>query len=124
MSSESDTKLLLILNCDSSLINGISSKVTHALRFRIESLVASTNIDDFGINLIGTKQQILKVLKSLILEENTSILSPFLDHKEKFFAFVDKWNHTQISGKILVFNLTKCYEMNSRRNIEEYSMNS
>ena len=103
MSSESDTKKILILNCDKSLINGISSKVTYALQHKKGSLVASPNIDDFGINLIGTKVQILKVLKSLVLGENTSVLSPFFDHKEKFFAFVDKWNHTQINRKFITF---------------------
>ena len=99
VSSEPDTKMILILNCDKSLINGISSKLIYALQNKKGSLVASPNIDDLGINLIGTKVHILEVLKSLVLEENTSILVPFFDHKEKFFAFVDKWNHTQIRSK-------------------------
>ena len=93
--------IILILNCDKSLINGISSKLTFALQNKKGSLVASPNIDDFGINLIGTKVHILEVLKSLVLEENISVLSPFFDHKEKFFAFVDKWNHTQINRKFI-----------------------
>ena len=90
----------MILNCDKNIINGLSYKFAKALRNIKTSIVASPNIEEYGINFIGSKFKVLEILEPLILEEDTHVLKPFFDMKEKVFTIVDKWNHTQIYGML------------------------
>ena len=79
------------------------SKFVLTLTSTKESLIASRNMEEFGINLIGSQLHVLEIIKSLILEENLNVLEPFLDYKENFFATLENWNLTEIHGLYLVF---------------------
>ena len=74
------------------------SKFVVTLTSTKESLIASRNIEEFGINLIGSQLHVLEILKPLILEENLNVLEPFLDYGETVFATIDNWNLTEIYG--------------------------
>ena len=74
-------------------------KFIQAMKNSHQPLLASRNIDKFGINLIGSPVQLKEILDSLILEENLDVLEPFFEQNEDTFTNVDKWNHSQISGK-------------------------
>ena len=77
------------------------SKFVLTLTSTKESLIASRNMEEFGINLIGSQLHVLEIIKPLILEENLNVLEPFLDYKENFFATLENWNLTEIYGLYL-----------------------
>ena len=79
-------------------------KFIQAMKNSHQPLLASRNIDKFGINLIGSPVQLKEILDSLILEENLDVLEPFFEPYEDTFTNVDKWNHSQISGKKLILS--------------------
>ena len=79
------------------------SKFVLALTSTKESMIVSRNMEEFGINLIGSQLHVLEIIKPLILEENLNVLEPFLDYKENFFATLENWNLTEIYGLYLVF---------------------
>ena len=94
----SNNTIVIILNSDKNVINGMSYKFTNLKKSMERSIVISPNIGKYGMNIIGTRCHVLEVLEFLILEENMNVLQPFFDCEEKFFADVDKWNHAQIFG--------------------------
>ena len=94
----SNNTIVIILNSDKNVINGMSYKFTNLKKSMERSIVISPNIGKYGMNIIGTRYHVLEVLEYLILEENMNVLQPFFDSEEKLFADVDKWNHAQIFG--------------------------
>ena len=79
------------------------SKFVLKLTSTKESLIASRNMEEFGINLIGSQLHVLEILKPLILEENLNVLEPYLDYGENVYATIGNWNLTEIYGLYLVF---------------------
>ena len=80
----------------------MSYKFANALRNMPKSLVASQNVKEFGVNLIGSQWHVLEILKPLTLNENENVLQPFLDKKGKYFGLLDEWKHTLIFGDIII----------------------
>ena len=74
-------------------------KFIQTLKNSEQPLLASRNIEKFGINLIGGQVHLKEILESLILDENLTVLEPFLDQNEMTFTNVDNWNHSRIFGK-------------------------
>ena len=93
--------MIVILNCDKNLVNGMSYKFANALKDNPKSLVASQNVKEFGVNLIGSQFHVLEILEPLILNENKNELQPYLDKKGKYFGLLDECKHTLIFGKII-----------------------
>ena len=58
-----------------------------------------SNIEKFGINLIGNQLNVLEILKPFTLDDDISVIQPFHHHNENMFSLVDDWKHTQIYGE-------------------------
>ena len=80
-------------------------KFIQTLKNSQRPLLASRNIEKFGINVIGSQVHLKEILESLILDENLTVLEPFLDQNEMTFTNVDKWNHSQIFGKTVAITV-------------------
>ena len=83
----------------------MSYKFANALRNMPKSMVASQNVKEFGVNLIGSQWHVLEILKPLTLNENENVLQPFLDKKGKYFGLLDEWKHTLIFGDIIIIHI-------------------
>ena len=89
----------MILNCDTSIINGMSIKFIDSIKNQENLLFVYSDIENFGVNLFGNKLKVLEILEPLTLDENLNAIEPFLDHDENMFSLVDVWKYTQIHGR-------------------------
>ena len=100
ISSEHPSKIIIIINCETSIINGVSFKFIDSMMKNQEKLVfVYSNIEKFGINLIGNQLNVLEILKPFTLDDDISVIQPFHHHNENMFSLVDNWKHTQIYGE-------------------------
>ena len=88
----------MILNCDTSIINGMSIKFIDYMKNQEKLVFVYSNIEKFGVNLFGSKLKVLDILEPLTLE-NLNAIGPFLDHDENMFSLVDVWKYAQIHGR-------------------------
>ena len=89
----------MILNCDTSIINGMSIKFIDSIKNQEKLVLVYSNIEKFGVNLFGNKLKVLEILEPLTLDKNLNAIGPFLDHDENMFSLVDVWKYTQIHGR-------------------------
>ena len=89
----------MILNCDTSIINGMSIKFIDSIKDQEKLVLVYSNIEKFGVNLFGNKLKVLEILEPLTMDKNLNDIEPFLDHDENMFSLVDVWKYTQIHGR-------------------------
>ena len=102
ISSEPLSKLIIIVNCEKTLMNGGSIKFINYMTNQEKTLFVYPNIEKFGINLFGNQLKVLEILAPLTLDEEVNVIEPFLDHNENKFSNVDVWKHSQIYSKYVL----------------------
>ena len=94
----------MILNCDTSIINGVSIKFIDYIKNQEKLVFMYSNIEKFGVNLFGNKLKVLEILEPLTLDKNLSAIGPFLDPDENMFSLVDVWKYTNLINLNLAKN--------------------
>ena len=94
----------MILNCDTSIINGVSIKFIDYIKSQEKLVFMYSNIEKFGLNLFGNKLKVLEILEPLTLDKNLSAIGPFLDPDENMFSLVDVWKYTNLINLNLAKN--------------------
>ena len=98
------TTVIVLLNSDYNLINGVQKAIINKLHKSNLGIIASQNVEKFGVNIVGSYLSMIDIIKPIILDQNYNILQPFIDHTDEIFSNVDLWKVKQIFGK---FSLSK-----------------
>ena len=93
------TTAIVLLNSDYNLINGVQKTIINKLHKSNLGLIASQNIQKFGVNIVGSYLSMIDFIKPIILDQNYNILQPYIDRTDEIFSNVDMWNVEQIYGK-------------------------
>ena len=94
------TTAIVLLNSDYNLINGVQKAIINKLHKSNLGLIASQNIQKFGVNIVGSYVSMIDIIKPIILDQNYNILQPYIDRTDEIFSNVDMWNVEQIYGKL------------------------
>ena len=99
------TTAIVLLNSDYNLINGVQKAIINKLHKSNLGLIASQNIQKFGVNIVGSYLSMIDIIKPIILDQNYNILQPYIDRTDEIFSNVDMWNVEQIYGKLYLKNI-------------------